>query len=73
MIAFHITQWESLYETAVTRKIRNLTFYAKQNKLVGEGIGATLAQEDNVALLGTWSLIEALASTAPHGRRGWPR
>ncbi len=71
MKAYHIKQWDSLYETAVTRKIRTLTFYAKPNKLVGEGIGATLAQEDNAALLGTWVLIESLASTAPHGQRGW--
>jgi hypothetical protein len=69
--AYHIVQWDSLYETATTRKIRTLTFYAKPNKLVGEGIGLTLAQEDNVALLGTWALIEAVASTAPREQRGW--
>lgn len=71
MKAFHITKWNTLYETWETRKIRALTYYAKPNKLVGEGIGLTLAQEDNVALLGTWSLIEALASTSEREHRGW--
>ena len=71
MKAYHIKQWDTLYETAETRKIRTLSYYAKSNKLVGEGIGLTLAQDDNVALLGTWVLIEALASTAPRDQRGW--
>ena len=71
MKAYHIVQWDSLYETAGTRKLRNMTFFAKQNKLVGEGIGLTLAQEDNVALLGTWALIEAVARTSRRHERGW--
>jgi hypothetical protein len=71
MNAFHITQWDTLYETAASRKVVTLSYYSKPNKLVGEGIGATLAQEDAEALLGTWALIEALASTAPFGFRGW--
>jgi hypothetical protein len=69
--AYHIVQWNTLYETANSRKVVTLTYYQKPNKLVGEGIGATLAHPQNVALLGTWSLIEALASTAPAGKRGW--
>ncbi len=69
--AYHIVQWNTLYETSNSRKVVTLTYYQKPNKLVGEGIGATLAHPQNVALLGTWSLIEALASTAPNGLRGW--
>lgn len=69
--AYHITQWDTLYETAASRKVVTLSYYSKPNKLVGEGIGATLAQEDAEALLGTWALMEALASTAPFGFRGW--
>lgn len=71
MKAYHIKLWNSLYETAETRKIRTLTYYAKPNKLIGEGIGHTLAQADGLALLGTWALIESLASTAAQEHRGW--
>lgn len=69
--AFHIKQWDDLYETHETKKIRTLAFYAKPNKLVGEGIGLTLQEPDNMALLGTWALIEALASTSAREQRGW--
>ena len=71
MKAYHIVHWDSLYETANSRKVATLTYYQKPNKLVGEGIGATLMHPQNVALLGTWTLIEALASTSPRGERGW--
>jgi hypothetical protein len=69
--AYHITHWDKLYETWETRKIRTLTYYAKPNKLVGEGIGLTLAEPDRAALLGTWAMIEALASTCERDHRGW--
>jgi len=69
--AYHIVQWDTRYENHETRKIKDLTFYAKPNKLIGEGIGATLQEPDNVALLGTWALIEALASTSGRDVRGW--
>lgn len=69
--AYHIVHWDSLYETHESRKIRTLAFYSKPNKLVGEGIGLTLQEPDNVALLGTWALLEALASTSAREQRGW--
>ena len=69
--AYHITHWDTHYETSNSRKIQNLTYYQKSNKLVGEGIGATLQHEHNLALLGTWTLIEALASTSVQKQRGW--
>lgn len=69
--AYHIAQWDTLYETANSRKIVTLTYYQKPNKLVGEGIGLTLQEPDNVALLGTWTLLEALASTSARDQRGW--
>lgn len=71
MKAFHIAQWDTLYETSASRKVTTLSYYSKPNKLVGEGIGITLQDPHNVALLGTWALIEALASTAPRHQRGW--
>lgn len=71
MKAYHITQWDSLYETSETRKIRALTFYAKPNKLIGLGIGRTLQHARGLELLGVWALLEALASLAPQGQRGW--
>ena len=69
--AYHITHWDTHYETSNSRKIQNLTYYQKSNKLVGEGIGATLQHEHNLALIGTWALIEALASTSTQKLRGW--
>jgi hypothetical protein len=69
--AYHIVQWGSLYETSETRKYRNLSFYAKQNKLVGLGIGRTLQHPRGLELLGVWALLEALASLAPQHQRGW--
>lgn len=71
MKAYHIKDWNVWYESSETRKLKTLTYYGKPNKLVGEGIGHTLAQEDNVALLGTWALLEAFASTSERELRGW--
>lgn len=69
--AYHIKDWDLWYESAETRKLKTLTYYGKPNKLVGEGIGFTLAQPDNLALLGMWALLEAVASTSERGWRGW--
>jgi hypothetical protein len=71
MKAYHIKDWNVWYESSETRKLKTLTYYGKPNKLVGEGIGHTLAQDDNVALLGTWALLEAFASTSERELRGW--
>lgn len=71
MNAYRIKQWDEWYESGESRKIKRLTFYSKPNKLVGEGIGLTLAQEDNLELLGTWALLEAIASTSERLLRGW--
>jgi len=67
---YYIKDWD-LYESSESRKVKKLTFYSKQNKLDGEGIGFTLQQDDNVALLGTWTLIETLASKSERAWRGW--
>ena len=69
--AYHIRQWETLYETATTRTVRTLSYYSKPNKLVGEGLGHMLNQTDGLALYGTWAFLEILASTAPTEWRGW--
>ena len=71
MKCWHVTMWSELYESAQSRGVQTLSFYAKPNKLVGEGLGFTLAQEDGLALLGTWALIEALASHGLPKQRGW--
>jgi hypothetical protein len=69
--ALHIKQWDSLYETAETRKIRKLTFYAKPNKLVGLGINRTRQHERGLEFLGVWNLMVDLASQSEQGQRGW--
>jgi len=72
MEAWHITQWDK-YERADTRKTNNMTWYAKQTKLVGRGIGATLKLPwpKNAQLLGLWAMIETLASMSEVEHRGW--
>ena len=69
--AYHIRQWDNVYETAQTRQVRTLTYFSKPNKLVGEGLGHMLNQADGLALYGTWTFLEVLASTAPTEWRGW--
>lgn len=71
MKCWHITMWDQIYETAETRRIRTLSYYGKPNKLIGEGLGFTLAQPDGLALLGTFALLEALASHGLPEQRGW--
>lgn len=72
MQAWHITQWHK-YERADTRKTNNMTWYAKQTKLIGRGIGATikLPYPKNAQLLGIWVMIETLASMSEAEHRGW--
>jgi len=72
MQAWHVTQWEK-YERSDTRKTNNMTWYAKQTKLVGRGIGATLKKPwpKNAQLLGVWAMIETLASMSEVEHRGW--
>lgn len=70
--AYHITHWSD-YETSESRKVKELTYYSKPNKLMGEGIGNTLAlpEPENVAMLGVWALLEAIASKTARPHRGW--
>jgi hypothetical protein len=71
MKALHLKYWNTVYETAATRQVRVLSYYSKPNKLVGEGLGHMLNQPDGLALYGTWTFLEILASTAPQEQRGW--
>lgn len=71
MKCWHLTMWDELYESAQSRDVKTLSFYGKPNKLIGEGLGFTLSQPDGLALLGTWALIEALASHGLPKQRGW--
>jgi hypothetical protein len=71
MKCWHIRAWDELYESAQSRDVKTLSFYSKPNKLVGEGLGFTLAQENGLALLGTWALLESLASHGLPRQRGW--
>jgi hypothetical protein len=71
MKAYHIKQWDDLYETNETRKIARLSYYAKSNKLVGLGIGRTLQHPRGLEFLGVWQLLEALASHSERHQRGW--
>jgi len=70
MTAYHIKQWD-LYERADTRKVDFMPWYPKQTKLMGIGIGYTMAQPDNVELLGLWNLLEIFATQSKKFQRGW--
>lgn len=71
MKAYRIKQWNDLYERNTTRKVDFMPWYPKQTKLTGMGIGCTMAQPDNLELLGLWNLIEILASQSKKNHRGW--
>jgi hypothetical protein len=71
MKAYHIKQWDDLYERADTRKVDFMPWYPKQTKLIGIGIGATMGQEDNLELIGLWTLLETFASQSKKHTRGW--
>ena len=72
MKAYHIKQWNTLYETASTRQVRTLTYYSKPIKFVGECIGHLFQQVDGLALYGTWTFVlESLAASATHDWRRW--
>jgi hypothetical protein len=72
MKAWRITQWR-LYERADLRKTASMPWYAKQTKLIGQGIGKTLREPfpRNMTLLGTWNMIETLACLSAQEHRGW--
>jgi hypothetical protein len=71
--AYHISQWGTKYEKSDTRKTDFMSWYAKQTKLVGLGIGKTLREQypRNMQLLGLWTMIETLASQSAVSHRGW--
>ena len=73
MKAYHITQWNPLYEKADTRKTDYMGWFCKQTKLVGIGIGKTMREPypRNVNLYGLWTILETLASQSAVNERGW--
>ena len=73
MKAYHITQWNPLYEKADTRKTDYMGWFCKQTKLVGIGIGKTMREPypRNAILYGLWTIIETLASQSAVNERGW--
>jgi len=75
MKALHLTFWNAPmptgYENADTKKCAHMSWYPKKTKLVGEGIGHVLDQENGPHLLGMWNLIEIIAATSVKEQRGW--
>lgn len=69
--AYYIKQWKTRYERSDTRKTDYMSWFAKSTKLVGIGIGLTLAHPQNLKLLGAWTMIETLASLSAVEERGW--
>lgn len=73
MNAFHIRDWETDRENADTRKYQQLVWYRNPVKLLGEGIGHTLAQPERQGpfLYGMFKIIEQVAASGKKNERGW--
>lgn len=71
MMAYHFHNWDKLYENNKSRDVETLSYHLQPNKLVGEGLGLTLSQPDGLELLGTLSLLKAVASLSERKWRGW--
>jgi len=76
MQAYHIRDWETDRENADTRKYVDLLWFRSKVKLLGEGLGHTLAQTSPDArqgpfLYGMFKLFEQIAAGGRLETRGW--
>lgn len=71
--AYYITNWQEDRENAETRKYVDLLWFRNKVKLMGEGLGHTLAAPDNRGphLYGMFKLIEQVAAGGRLEQRGW--
>lgn len=72
MTLYFIKDWQLLFETNETRKLKALTWWPKPNKHDGIGFRRMARERDKVALFCAWNLIGDIASkTTPKERRGY--
>lgn len=72
MTLYKIKDWENLFETAETRKLKNLRWVPTPNKHDGLTYRRMVRQKNAARLFCAWNLILQLASkTQPMNRRGY--
>ena len=71
MKAWHIPQWNDLFESNKSREIGTLTYYLQPNKTDGEGFGFLRQQADWLEIYGVFGLLKIQASKSERRRRGW--
>ncbi len=59
---FRIANWDNLYETAETRKLKYLRWIPLRNRLEDDGATELLAHDDGIAHLGIWCALLQIAS-----------
>jgi hypothetical protein len=69
-VVYRIKDWETLYETAETRKLENLRWVPLPNKHDGLGFRRLALQKNRSELLASWVLMLQVASKAKRGHRG---
>src|SRR4051812_20432981 len=70
MSLYRIRDWESIYETAETRKLENLRWVPVPNKHDGLGFRRIAQHRSRSDLLAAWLLIVQVASKGRRGQRG---
>lgn len=69
--AYYVTNWHEDRENGETRKYVDLLWFRNKVKLMGEGLGHTLAQPRGPHLYGMFKLIEQVAAGGRLEQRGW--
>jgi hypothetical protein len=67
-MSYRITNWAKSYETAETRKLKNLNWVPLPNRHDSAGYRRLMALPDGLQIYGAWTLILQVASRMP--RRG---
>lgn len=70
MTAYRITNWDRLYETAETRKIKRLAWVPTRNKHDGLGFRRMTREKDPCELFTAWNLMLQIASKGEGKDRG---
>jgi hypothetical protein len=65
-----IRDWDTIYETAETRKLENLRWVATPNKHDGLGYRRITSQKNACELFAAWNLLIQIASKGRKGCRG---
>ena len=64
-ILYAIKDWEAVYETASTRKLKHLHWVPVPNKQDGRAYCYIMAEADGLAILGAWLVLLEVASKMP--------